>query len=744
MHDGTPSEGANYSCNPATKLLNNARDMTRMPQPAGAETRGYGQDVPTLLLIEGGASVADVKNLLTTVPGMLQVVHVPTLRDGLTLLAKHPPRAVLLDLSLPEVRDMSAIDEVRRVAPKAAIMMLARSADQAIARRAVDRGANDFVITDQIDARTLWQLVAMMFERRGVEQQMFVERERAEITLNSIGDAVMTTDTQGNVTYLNAEAEALTGWTRAEAFARPLAEVFDVTDGLTGSHAQDPSQLAIEHNRKVRLKGNYILVSREGNETAIEHSAAPIHDRDGRILGAVIVFRDVIVSRERRLQMLHLAEHDALTDLPNRLLLNDRLARAIALARRYGRRLAVLFLDCDRFKHINDTLGHAVGDQVLRSVARRLTTCVRESDTVSRHGGDEFLILLSEVDQPEDAGLIAEKIVSSVAEPHHISGHELTLTASVGIALYPEDGQDTQSLIMRADTAMYHAKNTGRNRVGFYRPDMEAPAIKRSSIESELRNALDAGEFRLYYQPTIDLDSGRIRGAEALMRWHHPERGIIQPDQFIPAAEASALIIPMGRWALREACRQARAWQDAGLPAIPIAVNVSALQFRTAGFLEDIQRFLQETRLPSRFLELELTESALMVDTAATTSLLEVLKKNGVVLKVDDFGTGPSSLSYLQHCPVDVLKIDQSFVRGIVPTPDGAPLVRAVIAMGKSLGCKVVAEGVETKHQFAYLRAERCDEGQGFHFSPPVDAATFERLLRMAPFTTPPIDDQSH
>ena len=282
-------------------------------------------------------------------------------------------------------------------------MILARAADQALARRAVDRGANDSVVTDQIDTRSLVQLIAMMFERRAGEEQKFVERERAEVTLNSIGDAVMTTDTLGNVTYLNAEAEALTGWTRAEAFARPLAEVFDVTDGLTGQHAQDPSRLAIEHNKKVRLKGNYILVGRDGNETAIEHSAAPIHDRQGNILGAVIVFRDVIVSRERRLQMLHLAEHDALTDLPNRLLLNDRLARSIALARRYGRRLAVLFLDCDRFKHINDTLGHAIGDQVLRSVARRLTTCVRESDTVSRHGGDEFLILLSEVDQPEDA-----------------------------------------------------------------------------------------------------------------------------------------------------------------------------------------------------------------------------------------------------------------------------------------------------------------------------------------------------
>jgi diguanylate cyclase (GGDEF)-like protein/PAS domain S-box-containing protein len=697
--------------------------------------------VPTLLLIEAiDADRRTIRDVLADASGILDVEYVTTIEEGLARLSARSVSAVLLDLNLPEARDLSALDELRRFAPKVAIMILARAADQALARRAVERGADDSVVTDQIDTRSLVQLIAMMFERRASQEQKFVERERAEVTLNSIGDAVMTTDTMGNVTYLNAEAVRLTGWTRSEAFARPLAEVFDVTDGLTGQHAQDPSRIAIEHNRKVRLKGNYILVGRDGNETAIEHSAAPIQDRQGNIVGAVIVFRDVIVSRERRLQMLHLAEHDALTDLPNRLLLNDRLARSIALARRYGRRLAVLFLDCDRFKHINDTLGHAIGDQVLRSVAKRLTTCVRESDTVSRHGGDEFLVLLSELDHPEDAEAIAQKIVDSIAEPHQIAGHELQLTASVGIALYPEDGQDTQSLIMRADTAMYYAKNTGRNRVGFYRADMEAPAIKRSSIESDMRSALDKGQFELFYQPTIDLETGIISGAEALMRWRHPERGIIAPDQFIPAAEASGLIVPMGRWALREACRQAKAWQDAGLPAIPIAVNVSALQFRTAGFLEDIMRFLAETALKSKYLELELTESALMVDSVSTMSLLEVLKNRGILLKVDDFGTGPSSLSYLQRCPVDVLKIDQSFVADIDPAPESAPLVRAVIAMGKSLGCRIVAEGVETKQQFAYLRAENCDEGQGFHFSPAVDAATFERLLSNAPYALPIVE----
>ena len=690
-----------------------------------------------VLLVEPPSTAPSVRELLHSAPGVLKVCHRTTVADALAVLAERPASAVLLDLSLAEVRSLIAIDDIRRVAPGVAIMILARAHQQALARRVIDRGADDFVITDGLGARDLWQLVAMMFDRRGRSQQMFVERERAEITLNSIGDAVLATDTQGNVTYLNAEAESLTGWTRAEAFARPVATVFDVTDGLTGLRADDPARLAIEHNRKIRMKGNFVLVGREGKETAIEHSAAPIHDRSGEVLGAVVVFRDVIVSRERRLQMLHLAEHDALTDLPNRMLFNDRLARAIALARRYGRRLALLFLDCDRFKHINDTLGHAVGDQVLKVIARRLTTCVRDSDTVCRHGGDEFLILLTEVDHPHDAAVIAQKIVGSVAEPIRINDHELAVSASIGISVYPEDGQDAQTLIMRADTAMYHAKNGGRNRADFYRADMEVPEIQRSSIESELRSALDGRQFELYYQPTIDLESGRICGAEALIRWRHPSRGLLQPDEFIPAAEQSSLIVPMGRWALQEACRQARQWQDAGLRPIPIAVNVSALQFRTEGFLEDIQRFLKDTRLSARFLELELTESALMVDTAGTTSLLALLKKHGVILKVDDFGTGPSSLSYLQNCPVDVLKIDQSFVQEI-STPDiGAPLVRAVIAMGKSLGCRVIAEGVETPAQFSYLRAEHCDEGQGFHFSPPLPAAAFAKMLSENPTLLP-------
>jgi diguanylate cyclase (GGDEF)-like protein/PAS domain S-box-containing protein len=445
-------------------------------------TSPHGHGVPLLLLIAGQSSDRPTAlEVLAKARDVLRVEWAGTLADGLAKLADHVVSAVLLDLSLPECRDLTAVDELRRIAPNAAILILARTTDQVLARRAVERGASDYVVTDQLDTRSFVQLIAMMFERRAVDEQKFVERERAEVTLNSIGDAVLTTDTLGHVTYLNAEAEVLTGWTRSEAFARPLADVFDVMDVLTGQRAQDPATLAIDHKKKVRLSGSYILVGRDGAETAIEHAAAPICDRLGNILGAVIVFRDVVVSRERSLQMLHLAEHDALTDLPNRLLLNDRLARALAIARRYGRRVAVLFLDCDRFKHVNDTLGHAVGDLVLKSIARRIQSAVRDSDTVSRHGGDEFVVLLSEVDQAEDAGVIARKIIAAVAEPHLVPQHELLLAASIGISLYPEDGLDAQTLISRADTAMYYAKSS-RNQVGFYRSDREERHRARAPI----------------------------------------------------------------------------------------------------------------------------------------------------------------------------------------------------------------------------------------------------------------------
>ena len=428
-------------------------------------------------------------------------------------------------------------------------------------------------------------------------------------------------------------------------------------------------------------------------------------------------------------QLDHLAHHDVLTALPNRILLKDRLDQAIGLARRQGRQLAVMFMDLDRFKHINDSLGHAVGDQLLQSVALRMVSCVRHSDTISRQGGDEFVLLLPYIEHADDAALSAQKILAALVPPHHIDQHDLHISVSIGISIYPDDGQDAETLIKGADAAMYHAKENGRNNYKFFEQSMNARAVQRQFIESGLRHALERQEFVLHYQPKIHLQSGTMVGVEALIRWQHPQRGLLPPAQFVPVAEDCGLILPIGRWVLREACRQARAWQDAGLPPITIAVNTSALEFQARDFLENIRATLEESRLQPRYLELELTESVLMRDAESTDSMLHALAEFGVKLTVDDFGTGYSSLSYLRQFPINTLKIDQSFVKQMTSNPDDAAIVTAVISMGKSLKQRVLAEGVETPEQYAFLKTQQCDEGQGNYFCRPVVAGEFAGLL---------------
>ena len=431
-----------------------------------------------------------------------------------------------------------------------------------------------------------------------------------------------------------------------------------------------------------------------------------------------------------KVQLNHLAHHDVLTDLPNRLLLNDRLVQAIALARRQSQQLALMFLDLDHFKHINDSLGHAIGDQLLRSVANRLGASVRSSDTVCRQGGDEFVILLADVEHAKDAVLCAQKILAALSASHLIDQLELYVTVSIGISIYPDDAQDADTLLKNADTAMYYAKAGGRNNYQFFEQHMNVLAVERHAIESGLRRALERQEFVLYYQPKINLQSGTIVGVEALIRWQHPERGLLLPVDFIPIAEDSGLILPIGRWVLRAACFQSRAWLQAGLPPVTIAVNTSALEFGAKDFLENIHATLTETGLDPHYLELELTESVLMRDAEAANSVLHVLADLGVKFAVDDFGTGYSSLSYLRQFPISTLKIDQSFVNQITTNPDDTTLVGAVISMGKSLKHRVIAEGVETSEQYAYLLNQQCDEGQGYYFSRPVEAEAFATLLR--------------
>jgi diguanylate cyclase (GGDEF)-like protein/PAS domain S-box-containing protein len=566
-------------------------------------------------------------------------------------------------------------------------------------------------------------------DRQTMEEALFVEKERAQVTLNSIGDAVACTDNAGNITFLNVVAEKMTGWPLQEAAGRPMAEVLRILDASSGETIPNPMEMAVGQNQTVHLPANCILMRRDGSETPIEDSIAPIHDREGKATGAVIVFRDVSAARKMALQMAHSAQHDFLTGLPNRTLLNDRIDHAIALAQRHIKKVAVLFLDLDGFKHINDSLGHPIGDKLLQSIAKRLVGCIRGGDTVSRQGGDEFVVLLSEVDQLEDAAIAARRMLQAVAEAHSTDQHDLHVTTSIGVSLYPDHGLDAETLIKNADTAMYQAKENGPHSYQFFKSAMNVRAVERQSIEEGLRRALERREFALHYQPIINLRTGAITGAEALLRWTHPIRGSVSPAHFIPVAEACGLILPIGAWVLHEACKQARAWVDAGLPATTMAVNVSAMEFRAENFLGGLFAILSETGLDPSSLELELTESVLMKRADSTASILKTLRERGVGVTVDDFGTGYSSLSYLRKFPVDALKIDQSFIRQISNAGDDTAIVTAVIGMARSLRLRVVAEGVETLEEVAFLRAHHCDEAQGYYFSRPVLPQQFANLL---------------
>jgi len=693
--------------------------------------------IDTALLIEDNPGDARLLREMFNEQGSrnTELTIVRSMAEAERHLSAHAVDIVLLDLGLPDAQGVAAVRRAHAAAPRTPLVVLTGLDDESLAAQALQEGAQDYIVKSQIDTygttRGLLRSLRYAVGRKTLEDALFEEKERAQVTLNSIGDAVACTDAAGKLTFLNLVAEKLTGWTWQEAAGLPMPEVFRILDTTNREVIPNPMDRAVRGDQTVHLPANSILVRRDGFEIPIEDSVAPIHDGEGRAAGAVIVFRDVSVARAMALQMTHSAEHDFLTGLPNRMLLNDRISQAIVLASRHNRHVAVLFLDLDGFKHINDSLGHPVGDKLLQSIATRLVDCVRASDTVSRQGGDEFVVLLSEVELSEDAAITARRMLHAVSQPHSIDQHDLHVTTSIGVSVYPEDGLDAETLIKNADTAMYQAKESGRQSFQFFKPAMNARAVERQSIEEGLRRALERQEFVLYYQPKVDLMSGAINGAEALIRWIHPTRGLIPPMDFIPIAEDCGLILSIGAWALREACAQSRAWTKGGLPAVTMAVNVSAIEFRDKNFLNRLFEVINETGLDPRLLELELTESVLMKHAASTAVILQSLREAGIRLAIDDFGTGYSSLSYLRKFPVDAVKIDQTFIRQI-SADDDTTIVKAVIGMARGLKLRVIAEGVETPQELAFLRAYRCDEAQGYYFSRPVPARQFAMMLKDA------------
>ncbi len=555
-------------------------------------------------------------------------------------------------------------------------------------------------------------------ERKQTEEML--RKQSAAIMASMDGIGIL--DERLQFTYLNDALARLYGYPKPQSMiGRSIREMYDEPELERFDRIILPAVQA-----RGRWRGEATGRRRDGFTFPQEISLTAT---DGA--GMVCVVRDVTERTYAEEQIKHLAYHDALTGLPNRLLFKDRLTVALSHAQRDRGRLAVLFLDLDRFKVINDSLGHNIGDQLLQAVATRVQSCVRDSDTVARLGGDEFTLLLPSLVRSEDAALVAQKIIESVRYPFHIEGREFFITTSIGISLYPEDGADAATLIKNADTAMYQAKEQGRDNYQLFNAFVNAKALQRIALEHGLRRALANQEMVLFYQPIFDLRSGRITGMEALLRWTHPDMGSVPPAVFIPLAEATGVMVPIGGWALRTACRQAKSWHDAGYRNLSLAVNLSVTQLQQADLVDRVKETLEDTGLKPEFLELEITESSAMQSPETSVRTLIELKKLGLRVSLDDFGTGHSSLSYLKRFPIDTLKIDQSFVRDINTDADTAAIVTAIIAMAHSLRMKVIAEGVEQAEQAAFLKRHACDQMQGFLVKPPVPASEFLELMRM-------------
>jgi diguanylate cyclase (GGDEF)-like protein/PAS domain S-box-containing protein len=693
--------------------------------------------MPTIriLLVEDNPGDARLMRAIFQEPSSVRYLlsHHGSIAKAVAYLAGNPVDVILLDLGLPDASGLEAVRMARAAAPRIPLVVLTGWDDDSLAAQALREGAQDYLIKGQIEIRSLLRAIRYAIERKTMEDALFLEKERAQVTLNSIGEAVICTDNTGAITFINHVAETIIDGTAQHLAGRPIHQVFRILDA-TGYEVTLLDQFTIpganpNANPDAHPSGNSTLIRHDGTEIPVEYCISTIQDRSGGATGSVIVFRDVTLTRAIAQQITHTAQHDFLTGLPNRILLSDRITQAIALAPRHLKKVAVLFLDLDGFKHINDSLGHPIGDKLLKSVAHRLEECVRGSDTVSRQGGDEFVVLLSETAQAEDAALTAKRMLQAVAQAHSIDHHELHVTTSIGVSIYPDDGLDAETLIKNADTAMYQAKENGRQSYRFFEPAMNHRAVERQSIEESLRRALEREEFSLHYQPKINLITGSITSAEALLRWTHPIRGDIPPAQFISVAEDCGLIAPIGQWVLREACRQAQAWVNAGLPLMTMAVNISAMEFQNEGFLDSVFATLGHTGFNPKSLELELTESVLMKSATATEATLDTLSGEGIRLAIDDFGTGYSSLSYLTKFPIDTLKIDQSFVRQITSIPAETTIVTAVIGMARSLNLRVVAEGVETREELQFLQTHLCDEAQGYYFSRAVPPQQFAELL---------------
>jgi len=580
-------------------------------------------------------------------------------------------------------------------------------------------------------ATTRRALEGEMQERMKAQQAEIAAAQKLRMHVERTPLAVIEWDRRKRIGSWNPAAEAIFGFPLHEAIGKPLGSLLASGAERDNAEAMCDELLAGNEGNKTTLAN----VTRNGRTIHCEWYNTPLVDGHGEVVGFASLVQDITERLNTERTIHYMAHHDALTGLPNRRLAQDRLNQAIMVARRRQRHVAVLFLDLDRFKVVNDTLGHDTGDFILKDVARRLVACVREVDTVSREGGDEFVVILPDLERPEHARLVADKMLQELSRPVEIAGQEIHITPSIGISHYPNDATDVQQLLKHADSAMYQAKDAGRNTVRFFTNDLNFLLSKRLEVESRLRKAMENEEFFLRYQPQVDVVSGRITGMEALIRWNDPQKGEVSPKDFVFVAEELGLIVPIGEWVFRTACAQLRQWADDGLPSISISINISPRQFMSRRLVSSLLSIIRETGADPRFVELEITETMIMRNLEQSIETLAQLRSVGMQVAVDDFGVGYSSLGQLTRLPASSMKIDRSFMMNIPADGQSTSITEAIIAMAKRLRLRVIAEGVETRAQLEFLRANHCEAFQGFLFSKPLTSLEATAMLRAQAIT---------